>query len=354
MSNIKPGSTNYWHLGGKIDPISEIKNAGVLTSGNVYWVKDPSDNDYLEFKDSVGADNLFDTIAAALAVCKSDENDYVFVCPKKDGSAWTITTALTLNQDKVHLISLGYNPKLNGTGYSNTLQGFGTSDTTTVPTAGFLNITGNGCEVAGFRLLATAGTSLLGSVGADGGTAGLITIASNGNYFHDLAIERTGAAWDDGTPSHLIMAGSTKSQQLFENVFVNAGTQTASAMGMCRLPQSGLGWEFKNCTFLKTGNATTDHPFTGGAGTANGIAASFEDCKFVFAAGGTAPAMVLGGSMPVGAYHLFKDCMGVNVTNFGTGDGVKITPSFAGGTINNLLQNPGIAIPGTALIVTKT
>lgn len=355
MSNdIKPGSKNYWHLGGKIDPISEVKNAGVLTSGNVYWVKDPSDADYVEFKDSVGQENLFDTIQAAINKCKSDENDYIFVCPKKDGSAWTLTTALTLNQDKVHLISLGYNPNLSGTGYSNTLQGWGTSDTTTVPSDGFLNITGSGCEVAGFRFLATAGTALLGSVGADGATAGLITIESNGNYIHDCAIERTGAAWDDGTPSHLIMAGSTHSQQLFENVVINAGTQTASAMGMVRLPQSGLNWEFKNCTFQKTGIATTDHPFTGGAGTAAGIESSFDNCKFVYSAAGTAPAMVLGGSMPVGAYNLFKDCMGVNVTSFGTGDGVKITPAFAGGTINNLLQNPGIAIPGTSLIVTKT
>ena len=353
MSNIKPGSVNYWHLGGKIDPISEVKNAGVLTSGNVYWVKDPLDTDYVEFKDSVGEANLFDTIQEAVNVCKSDENDYIFVCPKKDGSAWTITSAITLNQDKVHLISLGYNPNLNGTGYSNTLQGFGTSDTTTVPTAGFLNITGNGCEVAGFRFLATAGTSLLGSVGADGGTAGLITIASNGNYFHDLAIERQGAAWDAGTPSHLVMAGSTNGQQLFENVYINAGTNLASNMGMVRLPQGGLNWKFRDCTFEKIGVAATDYPFTGGAGTATGVEASFKNCEFIYS-GGTAPTMVVGGSMPVGALNVFKDCMAVGLNNFGTGDGVKFTPAFAGGTINNLLQNPGIAIPGTALIVTKT
>ena len=354
MSNdIKAGSKNYWHLGGKIDPISEVKNAGVLTSGNVYWVKHPSDTDYVEFKDSVGQENLFDTIAAAVLKCKSDENDYIFVCPKKDGSAWDITTAIALDQDKVHLISLGYNPNLNGTGYSNTLQGFGTSDTTTVPTYGFLNITGHGCEVAGFRFLATAGTALLGSVGADGGTGGLITIESNGNWFHDCAIERTGAAWNAGTPAALIMAGSTHSGQRFDNVFINVGTQTASNMAAVKLPQSGLNWEFKDCTFEKTGIATTDQPVVAAGGTAVGIHSYFENCRFVNHAG-TAPDSCVGGSMPVGAFNLMKNCMAVGVTTFGTGAGVVVVPSFAGGTINNLLQNPGIAIPGTALIVTKT
>lgn len=355
MSNdIKPGSVNYWHLGGKIDPISEIKNAGVLTSGNVYWVKDPSDADYVEFKDSVGTENLFDDIQSAINKCKSDENDYIFVCPKKDGSAWTLTTGIDLDEDRVHLISLGYNPTLAGTaGYSNTLQGFGTSDTSTPDTYGFLKVTGNGCEVAGFRFLATAGTALLGSVGADGGTGGILTIESNGNYFHDMAIERRGAAWDAGTPSAIVMAGSTHSSQKFENVFINAGTQTASDCHAVTLPQSGLNWEFENCTFAKTGIATGDQPILAAGGTADGIHASFENCKFVNHLG-TAPDSCVGGSMPVGSFITMKDCMAVGVTTFGTGAGVKIAPAFAGGTINNLLQNPGIAIPGTALIVTKT
>ena len=353
MSDIKPGSKNYWSLNGKIDPISEVKNAGVLTSGNVYWVKDPSDADYVEFKDSVGQENLFDTIAEAVVKCKSDENDYIFVCPKKDGAAWDMTTAIALNKDNVHLISLGYNPNLKGSGYSNTLRGWGTSNTTTVPTYGFLNITGSACEIAGFRFQATAGTALLGSVGADGGTGGLITIESNGNYFHDCVIERTGAIWDAGTPAALVMAGSTHSGQRFENVFIDVGSDTASNMSAVKLPQSGLNWEFENCTFEKTGVATTDQPIVAAGGTAYGIHASFEDCKFVNHAG-TAPDSCVGGSMPVGALILMKDCMAVGITTFGTGAGVKVTPSFAGGTINNLLQNPGIAIPGTALIVTKT
>lgn len=354
MSNIKPGSTNYFHLGGKIDPISEIKNAGILTSGSVFWVKDPSDNDYLEFKDNVGIDNCFDTIAAAVVKCKSDENDYVMVCPKKDGSVWDIDTSIALDKDRVHLISVGYNPNVQGvTGYSNTLRGFGTSDTSVVPTYGFLNITGNGCEVAGFRFYGTAGTALLGSVGADGGTGGLITIESDGNYIHDCAIEMNGPTWDAGGSMSLVRAGSTHSSQRFERVAFNGGTDTTCDAYVAKLPQSGANWDFIDCTFTKTGVATTNHPFLAAGGTVDGNHANFENCKFVNHLG-TAPAMVIGGSMPVGALVLFKDCMAADVTTFGTGDGVKVSPSYAGGTINNLLQNPGIAIPGTALIVTKT
>ena len=355
MSNLSPSALNYFALVGKIDPVSEIKNAGLLTSGKVVWVKDPSDADYVAFKDAVGSDDNFsDTIQGAIDKCTSDQNDVVLVCPKISGTAWTMTTGIDLNKNRVHLISVGYNPTLPGTaGYSNTIQGFGTSNTSVPDTYGLLTLTGHGCEVAGFRFVGTAGTALLGSVGADGGTGGLITIESNGNWIHDVAIERRGAAWDAGTPAALIMAGSTHSGQKFDNVFINAGTQTASDVSAVKLPQSGLDWEFSNCKFVKTGIATTDNPIKAAGGTADGIHATFENCSFVNHAG-TAPDGVVGGSMPVGSFILMKNCMAVGITTFGTGAGVKVVPSFAGGTINNLLQNPGIAIPGTALIVTKT
>ncbi len=350
MTNLSPSALNYFALAGKIDPVSEIKNSGLLTSGKVVWVKDPSDDDYIALKESAGEDNFSDTIQGGIDKCTSDLNDYVLVCPKKSGAAWTSGTTINMNKNKVHLISVGYSPVLAGTaGYSNTIQGWGTSDTTVVPATGFVKFTGHGCEMAGFRFVATAGTALLGSVGTDG-TTGLITIESNGNWFHDLAVERRGAAWDVGTPAALVCAGSTHSQQRFDRVHFNAGTQTASNMYCVKLPQSGLDWEFNDCTFWKLGIATTDQPVVAAGGTADGIHASFENCKFVNKLG-TAPDSCVGGSMPVGALILMKNCGAYGLTTFGTGAGVLFTPASAGGTIATLLENPGIAIPGTAYVV---
>ena len=112
----------YLMWGGKIDPLSEIRNAGIITTGNVFWVKDPSDADYVSFKDEVGRENLFDTIQAAINKCTSDQNDYVMVCPKKDGAVWQLSAALDLNKNRVHLISVGYNRT--NVGYSNIIEGY--------------------------------------------------------------------------------------------------------------------------------------------------------------------------------------------------------------------------------------
>src|SRR5438477_493687 len=69
-------------FGGKIDPISEIRNAGIVTSGSVFWVKATSDSDYVTFVDAVGASNVTNGIQAAINKCRNDKNDYVLVVPK--------------------------------------------------------------------------------------------------------------------------------------------------------------------------------------------------------------------------------------------------------------------------------
>ena len=48
----------------KINPLSDIANLGIQTTGNVAFVKHPSDADYIRVKEDVGNDKLFDTIQA--------------------------------------------------------------------------------------------------------------------------------------------------------------------------------------------------------------------------------------------------------------------------------------------------
>ena len=84
--------------GAKIDPMSEIRNAGILTTSEVYWVKDLGDDDYVSLKNQVGKHYITNTIQDAIDKCVSDQNDYVMVCPKKDGSAWEMGTAITQNK----------------------------------------------------------------------------------------------------------------------------------------------------------------------------------------------------------------------------------------------------------------
>src|SRR3990167_9764160 len=76
--------------GNKINPLSDIANLGIVTTGNVVFVKDPGDDDYRRVKEDVGNENLFDTIQAAIDSPKirDGKNDYIIVCPKDDNTAY--------------------------------------------------------------------------------------------------------------------------------------------------------------------------------------------------------------------------------------------------------------------------
>ena len=74
---------NLTIAGQKINPLSDIMNLGIQTTGNVVFVKDPGDADYRTVREAVGRENIYDTIQAAIDSPKVRDglNDYVVVCP---------------------------------------------------------------------------------------------------------------------------------------------------------------------------------------------------------------------------------------------------------------------------------
>ena len=153
----------------KINPLSDIKNLGIQTTGNVVFVKHPSDADYRTVKESVGNENLFDTIQSAIDSPKvrSGKNDYVIVCPRDDNTAWLPTgtpAAVNLNKHNVHVVALGATGAFGSA--SVVLELPGTAGT--IGTMGLLQITGNSSGFTGFHFRGTAGTSAGGTLG-DGG-----------------------------------------------------------------------------------------------------------------------------------------------------------------------------------------
>lgn len=333
-------SPNKYHLAKKIDPIAEIRNAGILTTGNVWWVKDPSDNDYVEFKETVGKENLFDTIQAAIDKCKTDENDYVMVCPKKDGSAWAMGTALDLNVARVHLISVGYTKTTHG--YSNTIEGFATA---TVDTE-LIHVTQEGCEIAGFRILGTAGTSGAGSL-----TNGLLYLSGSAHdlWVHDCEIENTGSAWDDDGPAGLVNAAASQHGARFDNCVIggtvaeSSGTQTPVVCSA-----SGRRWKFNNCDFLMIAGNTGQKFVTAGTGKIDFL--KLDRCNFINTDQGNLPDSAITGNVTDDqGVVLVRDCSGVNVTAFGTDDNCWVTPSIPGSAGYDVgITNPGLGVIGTA------
>lgn len=348
MTNIHSGSKNYFHLNGKIDPLSEIRNAGIVTTGNVYWVKDPSDDDYISFKDEVGRQYCYDTIQEAIDKCTSDQNDYVMVCPKKIGAAWELSTAIDLNKNKVHLISVSYGRT--NTGFTNTLTGWAVG---TTHDDEFLAVSGTACEIAGFHLAGTgAATMSATSVGTV--DYGLLYVTAPDVWVHDCHLSIVGSAdtaWDE-IGLGVICAGSASAHGLrLENVNVEAITVGAGTPRLFNAGQENKEIQLKDCTFTYWGGATDQEPLI--AGTGNIGMLLLDNCKFININSGTLTASVLNGNVTAteGA-ALFHYCSGVNVTAFGTDTSMYVVPTESG-TAANTMKNPGIAIVGTCGLPTQ-
>src|SRR3990167_10750756 len=104
----------FLQFGGKIDPLSEIRNAGIVTNGSVFWVKAATDTDYITFLDNVGADVLRNTIQAGINLTRNDKNDYVMIVPQNGGTVYDVTTTVNMNKDRVHLVGVGYTQSQRG------------------------------------------------------------------------------------------------------------------------------------------------------------------------------------------------------------------------------------------------
>ena len=326
-------------FGGKIDPISEIRNAGIITSGDVYWVKDPSDDDYVSFKDAIGRENLFDTIQGAIDKCVDDQNDYVMVCPKKDGAAWALGTAIDMNKSRVHLFSVGYTKAVHG--YTNDLVGYAAATMDDE----IIHVTAEGCEIAGFRLHGTAGTGSGGTL--DNGLLYLSGSAHN-LWVHDCTIENSGTQWDDEVPTGLVAAAAGQHGARFDNCVIG-GTVEESSGTQVPVTCSGAGrrWEFNDCKFMMLAGAVGQKFAVAGTGAIEYTL--FNRCKFINTDQGNLPASAVTGDVADDEGVVLVDyCTGLNITAFGTDDNCWVAPNQAAGS-KNIVANPGISIIGSAV-----
>jgi len=329
-------------FGGKIDPLSEIRNAGIVTSGDVFWVKDPSDDDYVPFKEAVGSENVFNTIQEAIDKCTDDQNDYVMVCPKKAGVVWTLGTALDLNKSRVHLISVGYGKARHG--YTNTLEGFAS-------TVGFDNelvhVTAEGCEIAGFKILGTAGTAA-GRVGSVANGLLYLSGSAHNLWVHDCAIENSGVGWGDNVPAGLVNAAALQHGARFDDCFIG-GTilETVGSQTPVTCSGGGQRWEFNDCTMMM-------HSINAGqvfvnTGTGDIQYTLLNRCRFLNLDQDVAITSVVAGNVADDVGQVLLDhCVATNVTAFGTDDNCWAAPTNSG-TIGDL-QNPGISVIGTSAV----
>ena len=331
----------------KIDPLSEIRNAGIVTNGSVFWSKQVDDPDYTTFQDQVGAANVRNTLQTSIDQVRSDTNDYVLVAPHTGGTALTLGTAVDVNEDRVHILGVGSKPvpqTYNGLTYQGYVVATG-NDTELV------FVSGAGVEIGGLRFLGTSGTDATGTITATFRVGTASTGTAHDLWLHDLQIENNNAAAAGGTAP----------------VFEVTGDVATGIQGL-RVDRSWIGnwsWaptpllnfagtagptraEFRDCTFVIDAQATTDGYVTWGTGVTE--YGQFKNCDFINVEAGTAPASVIRGALLVDNPVLLTDCSGVNVTAFGTDTELLIVPNQSG-TAGAGARNPRIGFIGTAGII---
>mgnify|MGYP001592690299 CR=1 FL=1 len=336
--------TPFLAYGGKIDPLSEIRNAGIVTNGSVFWVKQTDDPDYTTFQDAVGAANVRNGLQASIDQVRSDTNDYCLVAPHTGGTILTLGTAVDINEDRVHVLGVGYKPapmSYNGLAF----QGYVAADGIDTE---LVNVTGAGVELGGLKFLGTSGTAAGGTITA----LMRIGTAASGTphdfWMHDVHVENTSAAADDGTAFIVNIVGDVGGGiqgMRFDRCWLGNWSWAPASV----IQQGGTAGPTRlraeDCTFVIDAQATTDDFIVIGTGVTEYQV--FKNCDFINVEAGTAPASALTGAILVDNPVILRNNSYYSVTQAGTDTEVYKSPAFSG--TQAAVADIGISI-GTAAI----
>lgn len=328
----------------KIDPLTEVRNAGIVTNGSVFWVSSTSDSGHTTRTNNLGANAVKTTLQAAIDASVNDRNDYIMVIPTDSGTVRNLGTAVDINKSRVHVLGLGHTPApmaYNGLTFRGYVAASGI-DTELV------HVTGAGVKLGGLKFLGTSGTAAGGTITSHLRLGTASTGTPHDFYAHDLHVESTQAAADNGTADIVLITGDVAGGiqgVTFDRCWLGnwswapeAVVKTAGTAGPTRM-------QFRDCTFVIDAQATTDDFIVLGTGVTEYT--MFKNCDFINVEAGTAPASALTGALLVDNPVLLRYCTYTNVTQAGTDTEAYKAP-VASGTATSV-RDYGIAV-GTAAL----
>ena len=330
----------------KIDPLTEVRNAGIVTNGQVYWVSSVSDSDHRTRTEDLGNSEVKLTLQSAMDATRNDRNDYVLVIPTDGGTVRNLGTAFDVNKSRTHVLGVGAKPGYQ-TSSGLTFRGFvvATGNDTEL-----VMVTGAGVEMGGLKFLGTSGTHDLGTV-----TATMrVGTASSGTphdlWLHDMTIENTNAAAAGGTSPVLVVSGDVGigiSGLRVERSWIGnrlwAPTPLVNYVGGTAGPSRG---RFEDCTFVIDAQATTDRFIAMGTGETEYTV--IKNCDFINVEAGTLPASAVTGAILVDNPLLLRNNSYINVTAAGTDTEAFKSPAYSGTA--SAITDVGIGIGTSAII----
>ena len=320
----------------KIDPLTEIRNAGIVTNGSVFYVSSTADSAHTTRTNNLGNMAVQTTLQGAIDASVSDRNDYILVIPTDGGTVRALGTAVDVNEDRLHILGMGYKPApmaYNGL----TFEGY----VATAQDTELVNVTGAGVELGGLKFLGTSGT-------ADGGTiTALMRVgtASSGTphdfWMHDVHVENTQAAAANGTAvivNYVGAVGGGITGNSFDRCWLgNWNWAPAQVINLGGGTAGPTRFEARDCTLVTDAQVVGDDFVVMGTGQIE--YALFKNCDFINVEAGTALTSAFTGAILVDNPLILRNNSYLNVTQAGTDTEAYKSPAFSG-------TNPGIADTG--------
>lgn len=329
----------------KIDPLTEIRNLGIVTAGDVFWVSSESDDAHRDRVDDLGRKVVKVSLQAGIDDATTDQNDYVLVVPTDGGTARGLGTAVDVNEDRLHILGLGAGPAPRF--YEGlTFRGYVVADGVDTE---LLNITGAGVEVGGLKFLGTSGTHANGTITALVRVGTAASGTPHDLYFHDNHVENDQAAAANGTAFIVNVTGDVAGgiQGLrFERNWLGNWQWAPAAVLQTGGTAGPTGLVLKDNTLVIDAQAVGDDFVVVGTGARRYWLS--ENNRFINVTAGTASASVYTGAVLADHPVLSFNDAAVNATEIGTDTEVFVAP-VASGT-RALVYNPNLAI-GTAALV---
>jgi hypothetical protein len=274
---------------------SLLSSLGIVTQGNVYWVRPFNGLGAGAGGDGKSPATAFRTLTEALAAATAGQNDVVLLCAESNTAAKTtnyLSANLDWNKDGVHLIGLNNGGILSSRSRVATLA-------SAVSFANLFTVSANNCLISGIEFYQGAGSNTLSAAQT------AVTVTGMRNRFVKCMISGMGDTTLDYAGSNsLTLSGA---ENVFEDCYIGLDT-IIRATSVTEVILSGAAPRniFKRCHFRTYTSGTTFKLIT--IPTTADRFQLFENCYF------TAAQNLTSSAIPTGVFGI-TTCNGTVLVN---------------------------------------
>ena len=275
MAGILPESGGVLTYGGVAAINAFLAQLGIVTQGNVYWVKPRTGSDVAN---GLTPQTAFQTLAHAQNVVTANQNDVVLLCAEGNssgntaGTAWTTdyqSATLTWAKDLVHLIGVNAGPLFSQRSRVAFASGYtGTGD--------LFTLSANGCLIANIEFF--MGVASVNPIGC-------MLVTGVRNHLKNCMIAGMGNTTNDINNAYSLKLSGAE-ENFFEDCTigqntstVGTGTTTAVILFAAAANAATRNW-FRRCRILMYTSSATNCAFVRAPANSTDRDTVFEDCLF--------------------------------------------------------------------------